>query len=437
MRGHLKMDYRLGPGLGPTKANPAPVVRLEVNNQFVTKKIRNVIATISGSEEPDRYVLIGNHKDAITFGGSDPSSGTAVLMEISRVLWKLKQNGWRPRRTIKLCSWSGEEDGLIGSTEWIQENLEVLKKRAVAYLNTDTIVMGTDLLNVQASPLLGDVILNNARELQNPVNSSITLFDSMINSLPKSKDYPGEPHIYNMIYSTDHVPFLHLLGLSVADFEYFFTYNNKILIYPIYHTQYDTFEFVERFADPNFLYSRLMAKLVGSILLDLSDSEVLPFNVTRFAKSVQNAFKTLQDSEHSKRINGLQMAYLEKAVKSLVNITKAFESAKSRLTRQQKNPLVLCMLNDQMSGLEKIFVSPNAMKGLLGDLNDRILKELIDSNENKNHMLLISEKFNKNFNKIAGMKNLTQKEKDEYFKFEMSLIIQAVREATKLMKPLK
>ncbi|XP_031560435.1 aminopeptidase NAALADL1-like [Actinia tenebrosa] len=432
MTGNLKVDYRLGPGLNTTNKNPAPVVRLEVNNQYVKKKIRNVIATIPGSEEPDRYVLIGNHKDAMSFGGSDASTGTATMMEISRVFWKLRQKGWRPRRTIKLCGWTAEEFALIGSTEWVQENLEVLKKRAVAYINIDQAIMATHILFVEASPLLGDVILNNAKELQDPVNSSITLFDSMVNSLPKSKDYPGEPHIYNMKYPTDHASFLHLLGLPVANFLYFFLYKDKQNIHPVYHTQYDTFEYIEKFGDPNFLYSRLVVRLLGSILLDLSDSEVLPFNVTRFAKSVQNAFKTLKNSTHSKRINVMQMAYLEKAVKSFVDMTKAFEFAKSRLTRQQKNPLVLRMLNDQMLGLEKIFLSPNAMRGLLDNLNDRIIKEIVVSYHNKDNMLLISEKFN-NFDKIAGMKNLTQCEKDEYFKFEMSLIIKAVREATNLM----
>ena len=112
-RGDLKVTYKYGPGF----TNPNTTVRLRVNNKLVVKSIYNVIGTINGQEEPDRYVLVGNHRDAIVFGAADASSGSATLMEIARVLGKLKGDGWRPRRTVKLCSWGAEEFGLVGSYE--------------------------------------------------------------------------------------------------------------------------------------------------------------------------------------------------------------------------------------------------------------------------------------------------------------------------------
>lgn len=117
-----------------------------------------MIATITGREEPDRYVFLGNHRDAWSFGAADASTGLSVLKETSRVLSRLLKQGWRPRRTIKLCSFGGEEFGLIGSVEWMDENSLIFKERGVAYLNTDVPVQGRYSLLAQTDPLLTDLI---------------------------------------------------------------------------------------------------------------------------------------------------------------------------------------------------------------------------------------------------------------------------------------
>lgn len=77
--------------------------------------IHNVFAVIRGSEEPDRFVLLGNHRDAWTYGAVDPNSGTAALLEIARQYALLMRMGWKPRRTIILCSWDAEEFGMVGN----------------------------------------------------------------------------------------------------------------------------------------------------------------------------------------------------------------------------------------------------------------------------------------------------------------------------------
>lgn len=90
--------YRLGPGFDDSEIT----VEVEVNNKLEVLSIYNVIGTIYGREEPDRYVLIGNHRDAWVYGAIDASTGTAVTTEIARVLSEMKNSGWRPRRTIKV-----------------------------------------------------------------------------------------------------------------------------------------------------------------------------------------------------------------------------------------------------------------------------------------------------------------------------------------------
>jgi N-acetylated-alpha-linked acidic dipeptidase len=414
----LNIEYRFGPGFKNTSANTTSIVRLEVNNQLVTKKIRNVIATIRGSHEPDRYILIGNHRDAWTFGGSDPSSGTATLMEISRVLSNLLQDGWRPRRTIKLCSWGGEEFALLGSFEWVEDNDEIFKERAVAYLNTDVAVGGNFVFFAQSSHMLGDLILNHVKKIQDPGDSTKTIFDTMLERLPKSNDYPGEPNIFTFQFSTDNLPFCLYTGLSTADFSYFYGYQNEYNLYPLYHTQYDTFDWIKKFVDPNFRYFKAMAQFLGSMLFDLSDSDILPFSIQRFVRSVQKAYDTLTIPFYNKLLDQSQMLQLKLAKEEFVNMSKTFESAKQKLRGQQPSPLTLRMLNDQIAGLEKTFVSPYS-----------------NTNWRPNRKILFQDRF-RNID-IVAQQRVNQSEREVRLKFEISLIIRCLRVSTRLLKPLQ
>ena len=88
-----------------------------------------MIGIIRGSVEPDRYVVIGNHRDAWGYGAVDPSSGTCSMMEIARVLGALARTGWRPRRTIIFASWASEEYGSLGSNEWVYDKVHKLMNR--------------------------------------------------------------------------------------------------------------------------------------------------------------------------------------------------------------------------------------------------------------------------------------------------------------------
>ena len=104
-------------------------VKVHVNVDMDTsiKPYTVVEARIRGSELPDEWVLVGNHRDAWVYGGVDPVSGTASMMELTRSLGELKQRGARPRRTIVVCSWDGEEYALTGSTEWGEQFADQLR----------------------------------------------------------------------------------------------------------------------------------------------------------------------------------------------------------------------------------------------------------------------------------------------------------------------
>ncbi|RRT42594.1 hypothetical protein B296_00044805 [Ensete ventricosum] len=127
-------------------------------------KIQNVFGIIRGSEEPDRYIILGNHRDAWTFGAVDPNSGTAALLDVARRYGSLLRSGWRPRRTIILCSWDAEEFGMIGSTEWVEQNLGRLSSEAVVYLNVDCAVQG-DGFFASATPQLDKLIVEVTKQV--------------------------------------------------------------------------------------------------------------------------------------------------------------------------------------------------------------------------------------------------------------------------------
>src|SRR3977135_3657137 len=134
---------------------------------YQTRKIWDVISRIDGDDEKDRWVIMGNHRDAWVFGAVDPNSGTASMLEAARGFGQLLKNGWKPDRTIILCSWDGEEYGLIGSTEWAEEYADELQAKAVAYLNVDVAVSGPNF-SASAGPSLWKLLRSVAREVKDP-----------------------------------------------------------------------------------------------------------------------------------------------------------------------------------------------------------------------------------------------------------------------------
>ena len=350
-RGDLKVAYKFGPGF----TNPNTTVRLQVNNKLVVKTIYNVIGTINGQEEPDRYVLVGNHRDAKFFGGADASSGSATLMEIARVLGKLKGDGWHPRRTVKLCSWGAEELGLVGSDEWVQENAKLLTNRAVVYLNTDVAVGGNYVVIAQTCPMIIEAIFCRAKKIKDPNKSSI--YDTMVSRFGTSKDYPGEPFTIPYLYFSDYLPFYMSIGVPSADFSYFDGRKGRgLMLYPVYHTQEDSYYWVKTFADPQFEYHVTMTKFVGGLLLDFSDAVVLHLDVVRYSKAVKRSFERLESGLQLDKLN-VSTSFVHNAIQEFINASAQFQATKDKLTGNE-SPLAVRAINDQLVQVDKAFISP-------------------------------------------------------------------------------
>ena len=341
-------------------------IKLTINNQLAEKTIYNVIGTITGREEPNRYIFLGNHRDAWVYGAADASTGISVLKETSRVLGHLLKQGWRPRRTIKLCSFGGEEFGLIGSVEWMEENSLIFKDRGVAYLNTDVPVQGNYVLLAQTGPLLSDVIYKWTKMVKVPGEDGKheSIYDVMLKRGP-TPSTPGEPKLSHYSFASDYIPFYFMAGIPSADFSYFFGFDKEKggwQLYPSYHTQEDTFYWVEKFADPQFEIHRAMTLLIGGMLLDLADSRIIPLNVLRLNHSLHQAYSAVTASKTSfvneKRVRDGILA-VDRSLRGFSRVCDLFASAVNETKSGEKgDSLRLQLLNDQLAQVGKAFIDP-------------------------------------------------------------------------------
>ncbi|XP_036783961.2 aminopeptidase NAALADL1 [Manis pentadactyla] len=364
-QGALGCDYRLGPGFQPNGRFPADSqVNVSVHNRLELRNSSNILGSIRGAVEPDRYVLYGNHRDSWVHGAVDPSSGTAVLLELSRVLGTLLKSGtWRPRRSVVFASWGAEEFGLIGSTEFTEEFFCKLRERTVAYINVDISVFANTTLRAQGTPPVQSVIFSAAKQILAPGPGSLSIYDNWIRYFNRSSPAYGlVPSLGSLGAGSDYAPFIHYLGISSMDIAY--TYDRSktsARIYPTYHTAFDTFGYVDKFVDPGFSSHQAVARTAGSVLLRLSDSLFLPLNVSDYSDTLRSFLQAAQQDlgvlleKHS-----ISLGPLVTAVEKFEGAAAALGQHLSALQKGTPDPLQVRMLNDQLMLLERSFLNPQA-----------------------------------------------------------------------------
>jgi N-acetylated-alpha-linked acidic dipeptidase len=287
-QGGLPFAYHLGPG--PAK------LRMAVEMDYAVRPIWNVIATLRGSEEPDRWVVLGNHRDAWTYGAVDPNSGTAAMLETARALGEAVRAGWRPRRTLVLASWDGEEYGLVGSTEWGEQFAGELGVKAVAYVNLDSAVTGTEL-SLSGIPSLRDLTLGVAGELTDPKRGR-TLLELWLDGQREEwadegpidldrPDRPFRPALEALGSGSDYTVFVDHLGVASLNF----TFSGK---YGVYHSALDAFYWMQRFGDPEFLYHALAARFYGLVAMRLAGAELVPLRYVAYAEALEDQLDALR-----------------------------------------------------------------------------------------------------------------------------------------------
>ncbi|XP_051787739.1 aminopeptidase NAALADL1 [Erpetoichthys calabaricus] len=366
-RGSFNCSYKTGPGFSSDSTFNNSDVQVNVYNSYGIHDSDNVMGIIRGSVEPDRYVIYGNHRDSWVHGAIDPSSGTAVMLEITRILGKMVKEGkWRPRRSIIFGSWGAEEFGLIGSTEYTEEYYSKLRERTTAYINVDISVFANDTFRATGSPALQSVIFTAAKQVENPGSQTMSVYDNWMKHANRSSKLHGV--IPNMASfsgaGSDYASFVHYLGISSMDLA--FTYDRtktKARIYPAYHTAYDTFDYASKYIDPGFTSHQAVARTAGNILLRLADSLILPFKASDYTESLEKYFSTALEVFGNKLVaNGITLDSIKEAVEQ-------FKTASSKLEQEIQNvekniekitPLKIRMINDQLMLLERAFLDPVA-----------------------------------------------------------------------------
>uniref|UniRef100_A0A8C7JG27 Aminopeptidase NAALADL1 n=1 Tax=Oncorhynchus kisutch TaxID=8019 RepID=A0A8C7JG27_ONCKI len=341
-QGAFNCTYNFGgPGFKPTSNFNNSDVKLDIYNREELKNSANVMGVIRGSVEPDRYVIYGNHRDSWVHGAIDPSSGTSVMLEVTRVLGRMvKQGKWRPRRSIIFGSWGAEEFGLIGSTEYTEEYYSKLSERSVAYINVDIAV-------------------------KTPGSDSTSVYDNWIRYFNRTS--PAYGVIPNVGFLTgagsDYAAFIHFLGITSMDISY--TYDRtktRARIYPAYHTAYDTFDYASKFIDPGFTSHQTVARTAGNVLMRLADSLLLPFNCSDYAETLEGYLSKAMELY----TDGLASHMI--SIEPLQTAVRNFRSAAARLDHALSilRPLKVRRINDQLMLLDRAFLDPVAFPDRYG-----------------------------------------------------------------------
>ena len=278
-RGALPITYHLGPG--PT--------RVHMNLQFNWNMVPayDVIARLRGSELPDEWVMHGNHHDAWVNGANDPISGQVALLEEARVIGQLAKTGWRPKRTMIFAAWDGEEEGLIGSTEWAEEHAAELQQHLAVYINSDT--NGRGFLDAGGSHTLERLVTQVARDVTDPERNVSVLERKRARDLADEKEIEKRKELRDQELirldalgsGSDFTPFLQHLGIASLNISYGGEDNGGS-----YHSIYDSFDHYTRFGDPGFAYGIVQAKTLGRLMLRLANADVLPFEYTTLANTL-------------------------------------------------------------------------------------------------------------------------------------------------------
>jgi N-acetylated-alpha-linked acidic dipeptidase len=278
-RGALPITYHLG--AGPARVH----MTLEFNWDLVP--IYDVIARLAGSERPDQWVIHGNHHDAWVNGANDPISGLVAELAEAKSVGELAKSGWRPKRTMIYTAWDGEEEGLLGSTEWAEQHADELREHAAVYINSDSNSRG--FLEAGGSHTLERLVTQVARDVPDPERNVSVLERSRARQLanivkPERRKELRDRQLIRLDAlgsGSDYTPFLQHTGIAALNIGYGGEGGGGS-----YHSVYDSFDHYIRFGDPNFDYGVAQAKTTGRMMLRLANADVLPLEFSTFSETL-------------------------------------------------------------------------------------------------------------------------------------------------------
>lgn len=337
-QGGLPFTYRLQGG-----SALKVFLKVEQPREFV--RVHNVIGTVKGSVYPDEWIILGCHLDAWGFGATDPNSGTAMLLSLSETLGKLVNEGKGPKRSILIGHWDAEEHGVIGSAEWVEEMRDELNAKAVAYMNFDGGVSGKRF-GASSSPSLKELVLASAKQVDYPY-SDLSLYDQW-------RGTKEAPSIGNLGGGSDHIGFYMHVGVPSMSGGAGGT--------TVYHSNYDSFSYYERYVDPEFQMGPTIEKFAGIMSLRLANATLIPYDLNRYPNDLKMHFDRAEEKVRQLKSDFKGFEKTRQAINELsVAAASATENLSNRVSDKGLSAVEIQFLNRQLIALEKSFIDQKGM----------------------------------------------------------------------------
>jgi N-acetylated-alpha-linked acidic dipeptidase len=351
-QGSLPFTYHTGPG--PVR------VKMHLKQDYQFRTLWDVIGRVRGSDLPDEWVVAGNHRDAWVYGAVDPNSGTAAMLESVHGVGELLKSGWKPKRTMIFASWDGEEEGLMGSTEWAEQHESELAN-AAAYFNMDVAVSGPKF-GASSVPSLKQFVRDVAKAVPSPKGGTVyeawqkgeQSSGSLSDAIGGSRRTPAalvdsDVPVGDLGSGSDYSVFQQHLGVPSTDVS-----SNGP--YGVYHSAFDNFAWFKKFGDPDFVYVQQMARVFGLEALRMADADVLPYDYEQYGKEV---VAYVDDSK--KKAEG---KFGDRALDftAVAAAAKRFQEAGTKILSKQKNPpRDVTQINECLRGGERALLVPEGL----------------------------------------------------------------------------
>jgi N-acetylated-alpha-linked acidic dipeptidase len=356
-QGSLPFTYHVG--AGPAK------LKMHLKQDYQFRTLWDVVGRVKGTGLPDEWVVVGNHRDAWVYGAVDPNSGTAAMLESVHGVGALLKSGWKPKRTLIFASWDGEEEGLMGSTEWVEQH-EAELRNSPAYFNVDVAVSGTKF-GASAVPCLkqfvrdvtkvvpsakGGTVYEAWQKSAQPETAPAT--QSPTEAIGDSRRTPAaqvktDVPVGDLGSGSDYTAFLQHLGVPSSDVS-------SSGPYGVYHSVFDNFNWFKKFGDPDFIYEQQMARVLGLEAVRMADVDVLPYDYEEYGKEIvaylDAAHKRAEDKfgAHALDFDAVNAA------------ARHFESAGAKMLGRQKNPPQdATRLNQALLNAERALLVPQGL----------------------------------------------------------------------------
>jgi N-acetylated-alpha-linked acidic dipeptidase len=359
-QGSLPFTYHIGPG--PVR------VKMHLKQDYQFRTLWDVIGRVRGTEFPDEWVVSGNHRDAWVYGAVDPNSGTAAMLESVHGIGELLKSGWKPKRTMVFGSWDGEEEGLIGSTEWAEQHESELTG-APAYFNMDVAVSGPKF-GASSVPSLKQFLRDVTKAVPSPKGG--TVYESW-----QKVDEPGAPStqspaeaigdsrrlpaastrhdvpVGDLGSGSDYSAFQQHLGVPSTDIS-------SSGPYGVYHSVFDNFSWFKKFGDPDFVYVQQMARVFGLESLRMADADVLPYDYEEYGKEIAVYLDTARKRAEGKF--GVKSGEPALDFNAVNAAAKHFQEAGTKiLSRQHNPPRDPTRMNAALRGTERALLVPEGL----------------------------------------------------------------------------